>query len=218
MLQVCADRPSRDERGAIPPRPPSGNRPAGVAIATPADIRAGRHVDEFGRVVGHRKLEGRDVAVVAGVTIRVGGDHGLYIDQREIRIAQQQSARTRGLRRTGAHREQHYGQDSSSHGVALWIECVEAAICARVPRCRACRLRYIAAPAARSNTDRGCRRVNRTATGRSRRPYCCSQGRSDVDRHRNRSLEAFALDVRGRAKRGRNRRPHRKHRRYGSSR
>jgi len=119
MLQICADRPSRDEQGAVPSRPPSGDRPAGVAIATPADIRAGRHIDEFGCVIGHRKLEGRDVAVVAGVTVRVGGDHSLDIDQREIRIAQQQSSRTWSLWCTGAGAEQHDGQNSRSHGVAL---------------------------------------------------------------------------------------------------
>jgi hypothetical protein len=153
-LQVCADRSPRHDKGAIPSRPSARRRSAGVSIAPPADIGTGRHIDELGRVVGHRKFEGRDVAVVARVAIRVCGDHGLNIDQREIRITKQQSSWTRGLRHTRAGAEQHYRQDSGSHGVALSVECVEANnLCAGLYH-RVCRLRYIAAATVRSNSPR----------------------------------------------------------------
>src|ERR1700740_2505556 len=126
MLQVCADCLSRHEKGSVPPRPSSANRPAGAPIASPTDIRARRHVDELGRVLGHRKLESRDVAIVARIAVRVGSDHGFDIDQREIRIAEQQSSRPGCRRRAGADTDQHDGQKSRSHGVALSVEYVEA--------------------------------------------------------------------------------------------
>jgi hypothetical protein len=126
MLQVRADCPSRDEEDSVPPRPSSGNRPTGVPIAAPTDIRAGRRIDEFGGVIRHRKLEGRDVAGIARVAVRVRGDYGLDVDQRKIRIAQQQSSRPWHRWRTRAGTEQHYWQYSGSHGVALSVECGEA--------------------------------------------------------------------------------------------
>jgi len=217
-LQACADRSPRHDKGAIPSRPSTRRRSAGVSIAPPADIRTGRHFDELGRVVGHREFKGRDVALVARVAIRVGSDHGLNIDQREIRIAQQQSPWTRGLRRTGAGAEQHYRQDSGSHGVALSVECVEANNLCAGSYHRACRLRYIAAATIRSNTDRACRRVSRTTTGRSRRPSCCSRGRSGGGGRHNRKSVACWPDVRGRARPGRNRSQHQRRRLRGSTR
>jgi len=126
MLQVRADCPSWDEEDSVPPRPSPGNWPTGVPIAAPTDIRAGRSIDEFGGVIRHRKLEGRDVAGVARVAVRVRSDYGLDVDQRKIRIAQQQSSRTRRRWRTRAGTEQHYGQYSGSHGIALLVECGEA--------------------------------------------------------------------------------------------
>src|SRR6202035_5544501 len=106
-----------EHRGAGPARPRAGNRVVRVAVVTPADIGADRHVDRLGLVLAHDDLAARDVALAAVVAIGIAGDHDLDIDVVPIRIIEGQpraAARGRAEHRA-AGEQQKYNRPIELH-------------------------------------------------------------------------------------------------------
>ncbi len=118
---IRVDLSSGRHIGAVPGRPFAGHRLLGIAVAPPADIGAGRHVDEFGRIGRQGEFERRDVARSAPAAIPVRRDHGLDVDRPEMRVAQQQGPGLRRLRCAGRGTEKHDQQKCRSHGFALSV-------------------------------------------------------------------------------------------------
>src|SRR5262249_13386992 len=96
-LQGRVDESAGHKKGTVPARPSSRNGPAGIAVTAPADIGSRRRLDEFRRIVGHRKFEGRDIALVPRAAIGIRSDHHLDVDQPEIGVAQSQQSWRRRL-------------------------------------------------------------------------------------------------------------------------